>query len=93
MRKPSARWRRSPPTTRSTKDRTGQSYQLRPSATVTGNPETAKGIVGKLRAGLVAVNQWGGVKGGAFGGLQSGNGREGVATAQGLHGNQDDRIA
>jgi len=35
---------------------------------VTGDVETAKGIVGRLRAGLVAVNQWGGVKGGAFGG-------------------------
>ncbi|EGD57326.1 aldehyde dehydrogenase [Novosphingobium nitrogenifigens DSM 19370] len=59
------------------------SYGL--SATVTGNPETAKGIVGKLRAGLVAVNQWGGVKGGAFGGYkQSGNGREG-----GRHGLKD----
>jgi aldehyde dehydrogenase (NAD+) len=48
------------------------------SAVVTGDVETAKGIVGRLRAGLVAVNQWGGVKGGAFGGYkQSGNGREG----------------
>jgi len=59
------------------------SYGL--SATVTGDPAAAKEIVGKLRAGLVAVNTWGGVKGGAFGGYkQSGNGREG-----GLHGLRD----
>ena len=59
------------------------SYGL--SATVTGDPEAAKAVVGKLRAGLVAVNQWGGVKGGAFGGYkQSGNGREG-----GRHGLKD----
>ncbi len=48
------------------------------SATVSGDPEAAKAVVGRLRAGLVAVNTWGGVKGGAFGGYkQSGNGREG----------------
>jgi aldehyde dehydrogenase (NAD+) len=59
------------------------SYGL--SATITGNPEDAKPIVGKLRAGLVAVNQWGGVKSGSFGGYkQSGNGREG-----GRHGLMD----
>ena len=59
------------------------SYGL--SATITGDPEAAKSVVGKLRAGLVAVNQWGGVKGGAFGGYkQSGNGREG-----GRHGLKD----
>jgi aldehyde dehydrogenase (NAD+) len=59
------------------------SYGL--SATVTGDPEAARSVVGKLRAGLVAVNQWGGVKGGAFGGFkQSGNGREG-----GRHGLKD----
>jgi aldehyde dehydrogenase (NAD+) len=47
-------------------------------ATISGEPAEAKGIVGRLRAGLVTVNQWGGVKGGAFGGYkQSGNGREG----------------
>ena len=35
-------------------------------------------MVGQLRAGLVTVNGWAGVKGGAFGGYkQSGNGREG----------------
>jgi aldehyde dehydrogenase (NAD+) len=52
------------------------SYGL--SATVSGDPEAAKAVVGRLRAGLVTVNQWGGVKGGAFGGYkQSGNGREG----------------
>lgn len=55
------------------------------SATVTGDPAAAKDIVGKLRAGLVTVNQWGGVKGGSFGGYkQSGNGREG-----GRHGLKD----
>ena len=38
-----------------------------------------------MRTGLVAVNTWGGVKGGAFGGYkQSGNGCEG-----GLHGLRD----
>jgi len=59
------------------------SYGL--SATVTGDPAAAKDVVGKLRAGLVAVNQWGGVKGGSFGGYkQSGNGREG-----GRHGLKD----
>ena len=52
------------------------SYGL--SATVSGDPEAAKAVVGRLRAGLVTVNQWGGDKGGAFGGFkQSGNGREG----------------
>lgn len=55
------------------------------SATISGDPEKAKAIVGKLRAGMVTVNQWGGVKGGAFGGYkQSGNGREG-----GKHGLKD----
>eukprot|EP01037_Dinobryon_pediforme_P009853 gene9853-9919_t len=44
------------------------SYGL--SATITGDPAAAKDVVGKLRAGLVAVNQWGGVKGGAFGGYK-----------------------
>ncbi|MDF8333351.1 aldehyde dehydrogenase family protein [Novosphingobium cyanobacteriorum] len=59
------------------------SYGL--SATVTGDPEEARPIVGDLRAGLVGVNQWGGVKGGSFGGYkQSGNGREG-----GRHGLKD----
>ena len=59
------------------------SYGL--SATVTGDPAVAKTIAGKLRAGLVAVNTWGGVKGGSFGGYkQSGNGREG-----GRHGLKD----
>jgi aldehyde dehydrogenase (NAD+) len=52
------------------------SYGL--SATISGDPESAKAVVGRLRAGLVTVNTWGGVKGGAFGGYkQSGNGREG----------------
>jgi aldehyde dehydrogenase (NAD+) len=52
------------------------SYGL--SATISGDPEAAKAVVGRLRAGLVTVNTWGGVKGGAFGGFkQSGNGREG----------------
>ncbi len=59
------------------------SYGL--SATVTGDRAAAQAVVGKLRAGLIAVNQWGGVKGGAFGGYkQSGNGREG-----GRHGLKD----
>ena len=52
------------------------SYGL--SATVSGTPESASDVVGQLRAGLVTVNGWAGVKGGAFGGYkQSGNGREG----------------
>ena len=59
------------------------SYGL--SATVTGDPAVAKDVVGKLRAGLVAVNTWSGVMGGSFGGYkQSGNGREG-----GRHGLKD----
>jgi len=50
------------------------------SAVISGPPESARPVIGKLRAGLVAVNGWGGVKGGAFGGYkQSGNGREGGA--------------
>lgn len=54
-------------------------------STITGPSESAKPIVGRLRAGLVSVNTWGGVKGGSFGGYkQSGNGREG-----GKHGLKD----
>ena len=47
------------------------------SATITGDVDAARSVVGQLRAGLVTVNQWG-PSGGAFGGFkQSGNGREG----------------
>jgi aldehyde dehydrogenase (NAD+) len=50
------------------------------SAAVTGDPELARGVVGRLRAGLVGVNTWGPVPDGAFGGYKrSGNGREGGA--------------
>ena len=48
------------------------------SATVTGDPEAAKAVVPRLRAGLVTVNSWapnGIVPFGGYG--QSGNGREG----------------
>jgi aldehyde dehydrogenase (NAD+) len=47
------------------------------SAAVTGDPEAAKAVVGRLRAGLVAVNSFGPVPDGPFGGYKrSGNGRE-----------------
>jgi aldehyde dehydrogenase (NAD+) len=47
------------------------------SAAVTGDPELARGVVGQLRAGLVAVNSYGPVPDAPFGGYKrSGNGRE-----------------
>ena len=47
------------------------------SATVTGNPDAARPIVGRLRAGLVTVNSWGPNTNAPFGGYKkSGNGRE-----------------
>jgi aldehyde dehydrogenase (NAD+) len=47
------------------------------SATVTGDPEAAKPVVGRLRAGLVTVNSWGPNTNAPFGGYKkSGNGRE-----------------
>ena len=48
------------------------------SAVISGNPEDAAAIAPKLRAGMVAVNNWGPSPGAPFGGYkQSGNGREG----------------
>jgi aldehyde dehydrogenase (NAD+) len=48
------------------------------SAAITGDPEVARGVVGRLRAGLVGVNAWGPVPDAPFGGYKrSGNGREG----------------
>ncbi len=48
------------------------------SAVISGPPEEAAKIAGKLRAGMVAVNSWGPAPGAPFGGYkQSGNGREG----------------
>jgi aldehyde dehydrogenase (NAD+) len=47
------------------------------SAAITGDPEVAKGVVGRIRAGLVGVNTWGPVPDAPFGGYKrSGNGRE-----------------
>jgi aldehyde dehydrogenase (NAD+) len=47
------------------------------SATITGDPEAAKSVVGQLRAGLVTVNSWGPNTNAPFGGYKkSGNGRE-----------------
>jgi aldehyde dehydrogenase (NAD+) len=47
------------------------------SAAITGDPEVAKGVVGRLRAGLVGINAWGPVPDAPFGGYKrSGNGRE-----------------
>ena len=47
------------------------------SATITGDPEAAKSLVGRLRAGLVTVNSWGPNTNAPFGGYgKSGNGRE-----------------
>lgn len=47
------------------------------SATVTGDPEAARGVVGMLRAGIVGVNSWSPVGDAPFGGYgRSGNGRE-----------------
>lgn len=48
------------------------------SATVSGDPEAARQVVPRLRAGVVSVNTWGPGSGAPFGGYkQSGNGREG----------------
>jgi aldehyde dehydrogenase (NAD+) len=47
------------------------------SAAITGDPELAKEVAGRLRAGLVGVNAWGPVPDAPFGGYKrSGNGRE-----------------
>lgn len=47
------------------------------SACVYGPPEKAKAFTGKLRAGLIGVNNWGPIPDAPFGGYkQSGNGRE-----------------
>ncbi len=55
------------------------------SAVISGDPAKAAEIAPKLRAGMVAVNNWGPAPGAPFGGYkQSGNGREG-----GLHGLKD----
>jgi aldehyde dehydrogenase (NAD+) len=48
------------------------------SAVISGDPEKARDVAPKLRAGMVAVNNWGPAPGSPFGGYkQSGNGREG----------------
>jgi aldehyde dehydrogenase (NAD+) len=48
------------------------------SAVISGDPAKAAEIAPKLRAGMVAVNNWGPAPGAPFGGYkQSGNGREG----------------
>ena len=59
------------------------SYGL--SAAITGDPAKAAEVAPKLRAGMVAINNWGPTPGAPFGGYkQSGNGREG-----GVHGLKD----
>ena len=48
------------------------------SAVISGEPDAAKAVAPRLRAGMVAVNNWGPAPGAPFGGYkQSGNGREG----------------
>ena len=48
------------------------------SAVISGDPAKAADIAPKLRAGMVAINNWGPAPGAPFGGYkQSGNGREG----------------
>lgn len=48
------------------------------SAAISGDPAKAAEIAPKLRAGMVAINNWGPTPGAPFGGYkQSGNGREG----------------
>ena len=48
------------------------------SAVISGDPGKAAEIAPKLRAGMVAINNWGPAPGAPFGGYkQSGNGREG----------------
>lgn len=47
------------------------------SAVISGSPESAAAVAPKLRAGMVAINNWGPSPGAPFGGYkQSGNGRE-----------------
>lgn len=48
------------------------------SAVISGDPAKAASVAPKLRAGMVAINNWGPTPGAPFGGYkQSGNGREG----------------
>ncbi len=48
------------------------------SAVISGDPAKAAAVAPKLRAGMVAINNWGPAPGAPFGGYkQSGNGREG----------------
>jgi aldehyde dehydrogenase (NAD+) len=48
------------------------------SAVISGDPTEARAVAPRLRAGMVAVNNWGPAPGAPFGGYkQSGNGREG----------------
>ena len=48
------------------------------SAAISGDPAKAAPVATKLRAGMVAINNWGPTPGAPFGGYkQSGNGREG----------------
>ncbi len=48
------------------------------SAVISGDPAKAAAVAPKLRAGMVAINNWGPAPGSPFGGYkQSGNGREG----------------
>lgn len=48
------------------------------SAAITGDPAQAAAVAPQLRAGMVAINNWGPAPGAPFGGYkQSGNGREG----------------
>jgi aldehyde dehydrogenase (NAD+) len=55
------------------------------SACITGDPAKAAAVAPELRAGMVAINNWGPSPGAPFGGYkQSGNGREG-----GLYGLKD----
>jgi len=55
------------------------------SAVISGDPAKAASVAPELRAGMVAINNWGPSPGAPFGGYkQSGNGREG-----GLHGLKD----
>ena len=55
------------------------------SAVISGDPAKAADVAPRLRAGMVAVNNWGPAPGAPFGGYkQSGNGREG-----GLYGLKD----
>lgn len=47
------------------------------SAVISGDPAKAASVAGRLRAGMVAINNWGPSPGAPFGGYkQSGNGRE-----------------